>query len=287
MRMKVLVTGGSGFLGRRTAAYLQQLGWQVLLPRHGELDITTEAELHAWFRRNRPDAVIHTAAVSDTGRCQREPEWSEKINVGGSVNLAKACREYGAKLLICSSDQVYSGSEEKGPHREDEILAPNNVYGCQKLRAEQRCLEILPETVCLRLSWMYAKTSLPNEHSHFLATLQGALADESKPLLWPIYDRRGITDVADVIKNLPKALELSGGVWNFGSENDSSTYDTVKTVLQELRMDAALLRLQKNEEAFAAQPRDLTMDLRRLNAAGIFFSTTKEALCTALSAEEK
>lgn len=282
MRMKVLVTGGSGFLGRRTAAYLQQLGWQLLLPRHGELDITTEAELHAWFRRNRPDAVIHTAAVSDTGHCQREPEWSEKINVGGSVNLAAVCREYGAKLLICSSDQVYSGSEEKGPHREDEILAPNNVYGCQKLRAEQRCLEILPETVCLRLSWMYAKTSLPNEHSHFLATLQGVLADESRPLLWPIYDRRGITDVADVIKNLPKALELSGGVWNFGSENDSSTYDTVKTVLQELQMDAALLRLQKNEEAFAAQPRDLTMDQSRCKAAGIFFPTTKEALCVAL-----
>lgn len=285
MRMKVLVTGGSGFLGRRTAAYLQQLGWQVLLPRHGELDITTEAELCEWFRRNRPDAVIHTAAVSDTGRCQREPEWSEKINVGGSVNLATVCREYGAKLLICSSDQVYSGSEEKGPHREDEILAPNNVYGCQKLRAEQRCLEILPETVCLRLSWMYAKTGLPNEHSHFLATLQGALADESKPLLWPVYDRRGITDVADVVKNLPKALELSGGVWNFGSENDSSTYDTVKTVLQELRMDAALLRLQKNEEAFAAQPRDLTMDQSRCKAAGILFPTTKEGLRSALKAE--
>ena len=280
--MKVLVTGGSGFLGRRTAAYLEQLGWQVLLPSHAELDITEENGLRAWFDRNAPKAVIHTAAVSDTGRCQREPEWSEKINVGGSIALAKACREYGAKLLLCSSDQVYSGSGVTGPHREDEVLAPNNVYGSQKLRAEQRCLEILPETVCLRLSWMYAKTSLPNEHGHFLATLKGALADESKPLIWQIHDRRGITDAADVVKNLPRALALSGGVWNFGSENDSSTYDTVKAVLQELGMDAALGRLQKNEDAFAAQPRNITMDLSKLNAEGIFFPTTGEALCAAL-----
>lgn len=285
MRMKVLVTGGSGFLGRRTAAYLEHLGWQVLLPSHGEVDITAEAELHEWFRRHTPEAVIHTAAVSDTGRCQREPEWSERINVGGSATLAKACREYGAKLLICSSDQVYSGSKVAGPHLEDETLAPNNVYGCQKLRAEQNCLKILPETVCLRLSWMYAKASLPNEHSHFLATLKGALADESKPLLLPIYDRRGITDVADVVKNLPKALTLPGGVWNFGSENDSSTYDTVKAVLQELQLDAALGRLQKNEEAFAVQPRDLTMDQSRCKAAGILFPTTKEGLRSALKAE--
>ena len=285
MRMKVLVTGGSGFLGRRTAAYLEHLGWQVLLPSHGEVDITAEAELHEWFRRHTPEAVIHTAAVSDTGRCQREPEWSERINVGGSATLAKACREYGAKLLICSSDQVYSGSKVAGPHLEDETLAPNNVYGCQKLRAEQNCLKILPETVCLRLSWMYAKASLPNEHSHFLATLKGTLADESKLLLLPIYDRRGITDVADVVKNLPKALTLPGGVWNFGSENDSSTYDTVKAVLQELQLDAALGRLQKNEEAFAVQPRDLTMDQSRCKAAGILFPTTKEGLRSALKAE--
>ena len=280
--MKVLVTGGSGFLGRRTAAYLNTLGWQVLTPSHSELDITEEAEIREWFCEHTPEAVIHTAAISDTGRCRREPEWSEKINVSGSLHLAKACRDCGAKLILCSSDQVYSGSEVMGPHREDEGLAPNNVYGCQKLRAEKGCLEIFPDTVCLRLSWMYAGTNLPNEHSHFLATLKGALVDRSKTLVFPVYDRRGITDTKDVVKNLPKALTLPGGIWNFGSENDSSTYDMVKAVLQELRMEEALRRLQKNEEAFAAQPRDITMDLSKLNDAGILFPTTGEALRKAL-----
>lgn len=280
--MKLLVTGGSGFLGRRVVAYFETLGWQVLAPGHGQLDITDAYALRAWFRENRPHAVIHTAAVSDTGACQQKPEWSETINVTGTLNLAACCREVGAKLVICSSDQVYFGSPISGPHRENEMLTPANVYGAQKLRAEQGSLEILPETVCLRLSWVYARDSDPGERAHFLSNLKGALADENKPLTWPIHDRRGITDAADVVANLPKALELPGGVWNFGSENNRSTYDTVKAVLEVAGRQDVLARLTPNREAFAQNPRDISMDLTKLNAAGITFPTTQDALLRAL-----
>ena len=277
--MKLLITGGSGFLGRRTAAYFEALGYRVFAPGHRELDITDAAALDRWFSENRPEGVIHTAAVSDTGICQKNPEWSETINVTGTVNLAKVCKAHGAKLVICSSDQVYFGSTVPGPHREDEALSPGNVYGCQKLRAEEQCLEILPETVCLRLSWMYARDRSPGEKGDFLSNLQAAIADPSLPLSWPVYDRRGLTDVAEVVRNLPKALELPGGVWNFGSSNSFSTYDTVRLLLEG---HPALPRLQPNEEAFRDAPRDLTMDQRKLNSAGICFSTTLEGLKNAL-----
>ena len=285
--MKLLITGGSGFLGRRVAAYLKTLGFQVLTPSHGALDITDRESVYAWFRENRPEAVIHTAAVSDTGRCQQQPEWSEKINVDGCVHLAQSCREFGAKLLICSSDQVYSGSALTGPHREDEALTPNNVYGNQKRLAEQKCLEILPETVCLRLSWMYARVSDPGERGNFLSTLKATLADETKVLTWPIHDRRGITDVDTVVRNLPAALKLPGGVYNFGAENDANTYETVRAVLEELKLETALNRLVPNEEAFAANPRDISMDLSKLREAGITFPTTKQCLLDALKSDEK
>lgn len=283
--MKLLVTGGSGFLGRRAAAHFQTLGWQVLTPVHGLLDITEEEALRNWFQDHQPDAVIHTAAVSDTGLCQRMPEWSERINVTGCVNLAKVCREFGSRLVMCSSDQVYSGSPLPGPHRESETLAPNTVYGRQKLLAEQQCLELLPETVCLRLSWMYAEKDLPGDHGHFLSTLKAALADESRILTWPVHDRRGLTNVDTVVKNLPAALKLEGGCRNFGSENACSTYDTVRAVLAELGMEKALGRLQPNEDAFSGNPRDITMDLTGLRAAGICFPSTHDGLCMALKGE--
>ena len=283
----VLITGGTGFLGRRCAAYFKGLGCRVLTPSHGELDITDREIVQNWFREHKPEAVIHTAAVSDTGLCQQKPEWSEVINVDGCVHLAESCRVYGAKLIICSSDQVYSGSPLPGPHREDEQVFPNNVYGNQKLRAEQRCLEILPETVCLRLSWMYAADSFPGEHGHFLATLKAALEDEKKPITWPVFDRRGITDVADVVRNLPAALNLPGGVYNFGAENDRNPYETVKQVLETLKLTAALTRLTPNEGAFRDHPRDISMDTAKIREAGIFFPTTAEGLITALKKEER
>lgn len=281
--MKILVTGGSGFLGRRVADYFKTLGWEVFAPGHSQLDITDASGVMDWFRDHRPDAVIHTAAVSDTGACQRNPEWSERINVDGCVNLAAACRDHGGKLVICSSDQVYAGSCVPGPHREEEALTPGNVYGCQKLRAEQKCLEILPDTVCLRLSWMYARESLPGEHSQFFAMLTAALEDPERPLSWPVHDRRGLTDAADVVKRMPQALGLPGGVWNFGSENDRSTYAVVKKTLVALGMQAAVARLRPNEEAFADCPRDITMDGAKLAEAGIRFPSTGEALWAALA----
>ena len=284
--MKLLVTGGSGFLGRRTSAYFASLGYRVLTPSHSMLDITDRASVQNWFRENHPDAVIHTAAVSDTGLCQQKPDWSKQINVDGCVHLAESCRKFGAKLVICSSDQVYSGSSLPGPHREEEVLAPNNVYGRQKLQAEQRCLEILPDTVCLRLSWMYSTASFPGEHGHFLTTLKAALEDDTKLLTWPIHDRRGLTDAEAVVKNLPAALKLPGGVWNFGAENQVSTYDTVKELLTRLDMTAALERLQPNEAAFTDNPRNISMDLTKLNAAGIHFPATLEGLIRAMKKEE-
>ena len=283
MEMKLLVTGGAGFLGRRTAACFEGLGWQVFAPGHSQLDITDLSALEDWFRRNKPDGVIHTAAVSDTGLCQQRPEWSEVINVTGSVNLAKVCQAHGVKLISCSSDQVYFGSTVPGPHRESEAVFPGNVYGGQKLRAEQQCLEICPETVCLRLSWMYTAERFAGEKGDFLSALKAAMEEKSAPLRWPVHDRRGLTDVRYVVENLPAALKLPGGVWNFGSENHRSTYDTVKTLLEKLDAEAALQRLQPNEEAFAAQPRDLTMDLTKLKAAGISFPATAEGLLRAMT----
>ena len=280
--MKLLITGASGFLGRRAAAYFAGLGYEVMTPAHKELDITEETSVRDWFRENRPEAVIHTAAISDTGLCQQKPEWSEKINVDGCVNLAKSCRETGAKLVICSSDQVYFGAAQPGPHRETEEVLQTNVYGRQKYRAEQRCLEIWPDTVCLRLSWMYSTQPQPGDHGHFLTTLLDTLRDETRPITWPVHDRRSITNVDTVIRNLPGALKLPGGAYNFGGENDTDTYSLVRSLLEELDLSQALARMVPNETAFADVPRDMTMDLTKTRMGGLDFPTTRQGLLDAL-----
>lgn len=278
--MKLLITGSSGFLGRRVAAHFSALGHQVLTPSSAELNITNEDSVNRWFGQYQPEAVIHCAAVSDTGLCQKKPEWSHEINVTGSVRLARACSHTGAKFLFCSSDQVYHASSLPGPHAESEPLTPESTYARQKLQAEQLCCSACPNTVSLRLSWMYSTSLSPDEHGHLLTALRDSLPDDSSPIIRSVHDFRGITDVDDVVRNLPAALDLPAGVYNFGAENHLDTYGTMKAVFEALDLQNVLNRLVPDETAHA---RDIRMDTSLAASCGITFPPTVEGLCRAVS----
>ena len=282
--MKILITGAGGFLGRRAAAYFRALGWQVIAPARTELDITDAAEVRRRMLQYKPQAVLHCAAVSDTGACRSDPQGTALINVQGAENVAFACRMLGIKAVLCSSDQVYAGSILPAPHREDELLMPSHAYAQQKLQAERLWLGHCPDGVCLRLSWMYDAVPQPAEHGSFMTMLLAALRDESLPLCLPVHDRRGITDVNAVINALPKALALEGGVYNFGAPGGEDTFHTLQKVFGALGLADALARLRPDEQAFAAAPRDIRMDCTRAAAAGIVFEDTQQGLCRVLRA---
>lgn len=272
---KIMVTGASGFVGSRAVDFFREK-YVVYAPRHREMDITNEESVYAAFESFRPDYAVHCAAISDMGSCEREPEQSWKINVDGSRNLARASGRYGTKCLMCSSDQVYNGSGGKGPHREDEHIEPVNLYGREKKRAEEECLRENPECVMLRLSWMYdVHRENRREHGDFFTGLLSGLKDAGI-LRYPIFDVRGITDVNEVVANMEKAFALKGGIYNFGSPNDRNTYETVLAMFGGLGWDTD--RIEKNEEAFEKRPRDISMAQEKLNACGIVFTPTVEAL---------
>lgn len=277
---RVLVTGSSGFLGSRVAAYFRERGFELVNPTHRDMDITDADCVNKVFLEVQPNAVIHCAAISDTSTCEREEEASWQINVRGSENVARAAYTIGAKCIICSSDQVYFGSDKREAHVETEILHPANVYGRHKLLAEKNVLHVNPECICLRLSWMYDMEShKAGEHGDFLRTLLFQL-QAGKELTYPVFDRRGITYVWEVVKNLEKALDLPGGIYNFGAENEDSTYDTVREVFVRLGMDVQ--RIYPDKNAFCIKNRNLGMDLTKLGQHGIYFRNTKDALTDCL-----
>ena len=155
-------------------------------------------------------------------------------------------------------------------------LLPANVYGREKLKAEEECLRLNPNCVMLRLSWMYdIHTLRQTERNDFIRTLLQKLQGNEQ-LSYPVHDMRGITDVNEVVQNMEKAFQLKGGVYNFGAPNDQSTYETALKLFENLGWDVS--RLQKNEEAFAVSPRNLCMSQRKINDSGICFSSTLEGL---------
>lgn len=272
---KLLITGASGFLGSRIVDFYNRK-YDIYAPTHKEMDITDEVSVSNIFYQYKPDIVIHCAAISDVGACEKEPEKSWKINVEGSINIAKASNKIHAKCIICSSDQVYFGSSIEGVHSEEEELQPFNLYGQEKLKAEQECIKVDSNCVLLRLSWMYdIRTIKEGEHSDFFRNLLLQIRSTDK-LSFPIYDKRGITDVNEVVQNLEKTFEIAGGVYNFGSPNDKNTFKTVYKVFKDVGLNTN--RLHKNEEAFKINPRNISMCQQKINGCGIVFSSTVNGL---------
>ena len=166
--------------------------------------------------------IIHTAAISDIGTCQANPDASCFANVQIPVYLAKAAK--GRKLICFSSDQVYSGCEEEGPYFED-MVKPGNIYAEHKLEMEQRVLDILPDAVMLRAEWMYDYYLQRPNYLMNIINAKESVAFSSRQF-------RGVTYLKEVAENMEKVAALPGGAYNFGSETTKSIYEITQEFIE-------------------------------------------------------
>lgn len=277
MKKKIMITGSSGFLGSRIALYYRDK-YELLLPTHAELNISREEAVRAYIEEHQPDIVVHCAALSNTWYCEQHPEESHRVNVQGTVRIAKACKLTGAKLIFMSSDQVYNGVPQLGPLAEDAMLQPVNVYGRHKLEAEQRALWNLPDAVGLRLTWMYDLPTSPMKlNTNILVNLQKA-HDEGTTISAATHEYRGVTNVWEVVRNIEKTFDLPGGIYNFGSPNTLNSHALFLSAAAHLGFADATSWIHPDEERFADQPRNLTMDDTFARQHGIHFHDSVEGI---------
>lgn len=256
----ILVTGSTGFVGHKI---LECCNKTIACPSLRE---KTEQEIMRIVEESGADTIIHTAAISDIGVCQSNPDASYTANVQIPIYLARAAKNANIKLICFSSDQVYTGLAEAGPYTEDMTTGsrPANLYAEHKLEMEQRVLDITSDAVLLRAEWMY---DYYLKKSNYFMNIINAV----DPVVYSSRQYRGVTYVREVSENIENVIKLPGGVYNFGSETTKSMYEISKDFLK---------RIGKDIRVEDCEPRhNLWMNCDKARKCGVVFRTVEEGLC--------
>jgi len=149
--MKVLLTGGLGFIGRRFIENFQNFHDLVIFTTENSIKkfnpteiskVTVETgsiednSFQKIMLKHKPEVVIHLAAKSGLKNCEENPDSAFNCNVFGTYNVIKTCAEINSKLIFISSREVY-GETINESTKEDDPLLPNNIYGITKMLAER------------------------------------------------------------------------------------------------------------------------------------------------------
>lgn len=169
--MKILVTGVGGQLGYDVMKVLHARGIDCRGVDLADFDITDGGAVSKALEDYRPDAVIHCSAYTAVDKAEDNAELCRNVNVEGTRNIAKACREIGAKMLYLSTDYVFPGIGESA-YETDDPKGPQSVYGSTKLGGEEAVKELLERYFIVRISWVFGKNG-----NNFIKTMLG-LANE-------------------------------------------------------------------------------------------------------------
>jgi UDP-glucose 4-epimerase len=253
--VKVLVTGGAGFIGSHVVDALLEAGAEVhvvddlstgrpknldgALERGAELhtaDVTDEARIAHVTALAQPDVVLHLAAHIDARRSVDEPALDARVNVVGTAAVLEAARRAGARRVVLASTAAVYGKPEVVPTPEPGPVRPLTPYGASKAAAEAY-LELYARlyglsTLALRMANVYGPRQNPHGESGVVAIFCGAAADRRPVTIYG--DGRQTRDyvhVRDVAAAFVRATATPvTGVLNVATGNETSVLDVAAAV---------------------------------------------------------
>lgn len=270
--MRVIVTGGAGFIGSHLTARLVADGHHVTvvdelndfyspslkranleeIRREGvfslvEADICDAVTIREVFRDGAFDAVVHLAARAGVRPSLEHPLLYERVNVGGTLVLLEAAREFGVrKFVLASSSSVY-GATNNVPFRESDLnLLPVSPYAATKLAAEKLCYTYSYlyglSIVCLRFFTVYGPRQRPDLAIRKFA--ERMTQGQPIPFFGSGTSARDYTFVGDTVSGIRAALhhETAYDIFNLGNSSPISLTDLVQTLEEVLGVQAKLDR---------------------------------------------
>jgi UDP-glucose 4-epimerase len=250
--MKVLVTGGAGFIGSHLVDRLVQEGHEVVIvdnlstgkrrnlnraARFYKLDIQSW-RLERVFRNERPNIVMHLAAQMDVRKSVEDPIFDAQVNVLGMLNVLQQAIKHGVrKVVFSSSGGAIYGEQEIYPVPESHVTRPLSPYGISKLCGEQYLSYYQRvsglQIVSLRYANVYGPRQDPDGEAGVVAIfIQKLLNNEQAIVNGNGRQTRDFIYVEDVVEaNLAVMGQETQGTYNVGTGEETSINDLLRILI--------------------------------------------------------
>jgi UDP-glucose 4-epimerase len=243
--MRLLVTGGAGFIGSNTVDALIAKGHGEVAvlddlsagkraqvnpkARFYEADLRNAEKVQQIIAQERPEVIIHLAAQMDVRRSVADPAFDAQVNLVGLLNLIEAARQQGLKRVIFSSTggAIY-GEQEQFPCDEDHPCRPISPYGVAKFATESYLFfykaQYGIDYVALRYANVYGPRQDPHGEAGVVAIFCGRMLEEKAVTIYGDGEQtRDYVYVGDVVRaNLGAVASPVSGAFNIGTGIETS-----------------------------------------------------------------
>lgn len=227
--MNILVTGANGQLGSELRTLgkdkITAAGNCYIFTDVAELDITNYVAVREFIGIQKIELVINCAAYTNVERAEEDSVKANLLNNEAVINLASACKEYGAFLIHISTDYVFGGACANLPFTENEPTNPLGVYGKTKLEGEINIKRITNDYLIFRTAWLYSQYG-----NNFVKTMRRLMLERESVNV--VFDQVGTPTYAeDLAAVIYKIIEgklyrhKGGSIYHFSNEGVCSWYD--------------------------------------------------------------
>jgi len=265
--MKIFITGGSGLFGSKLAEIAMSKGYEVFsgyrnkVPPCGEpvrYDLLDYGSIERVIEDIRPDAIVHSAALTNVDRCEEEPTLAFRMNSLATKKISEMAKKYGIYMLYISTDYVFDG--RRGYYKETDEINPINVYGFTKYVGE------LWVDAVGRTSVIYGAKPASGKVNFALWLINKLGSGEEVRII----DDQYITPTLNT--NLAKmSLEMVEreikGVYHLAGETRVSRYDFTVKLAEVFGFDKELIKKSKMAEMNwkAERPKDSSLNTEKVS----------------------
>ncbi len=262
--MKALVTGVKGQLGFDVMKVLEARGYEGVGVDVEDMDITDEAAVKRVIGEVAPDVIVHCAAYTAVDAAEDNVDLCRKINVDGTLNIAKQAKELDAKMIYISTDYVFNGQGEEPWEPDDPNKEPLNVYGQSKYDGELAVINMLDKYYIVRISWVFGENG-----KNFVKTM--LRVGKEKGVAKVVDDQIGsptyTADLAELLVDMAEREEY--GTYHATNEGLCSWYEFTKEIYKQAGLDVSLSPCSSNEfPAKAKRPSNSRMSKDKLEEHG-------------------